>query len=399
MSLLVLSSMVAVYASASPATDGSTDPDSEHRTYEVVLYHNPKIVWTVDGEDVDSGSVVKYEGAIITVNVRAVSDHVGTPALTANGRPYEAGTEFRVAEDTVFAVLLSAAPEQYKVTLSYNEGVRWNVNGTTYGNSGTLTFGSGYQVTVRADMLPGYTGTLTFTVDGSSYTSGTEITVTKDIVFAAYGPVKIVDQKFRVTLPDTEGYDVTATSGSYSPVTSGSSFSFTIVPYDGYSAEDVTALANGVPVISFEGVYTIRNITSDQNITLSPAPVKRTVTVMIDSDYESVVFYYAVGTGVSKQYRAPFRVDSGSELKLTAIPPDGTSVVWPSGSSSLEYVIKDVSEDTKVVVNHASSPDKGSEDSENEGSSEPISTVQAVLVAIGTVISVVALIQLRARRA
>jgi hypothetical protein len=128
--------------------------------------------------------------------------------------------------------------------------------------------------------------------------------------------------------------------------------------------------------------------------------LKKTVTVIIDADKGIEVQYKTNTDGLSKKYRSPFQMESGAELKLTAISPNG-AVMWPNGQSSTEYTIKSVSEDTKIVLNHQSSSneDGGSDNGEEPRGSEPISPFQEILVVIGVIISIVAVIQLRARRA
>ncbi|MDR0887637.1 MAG: hypothetical protein LBM39_00420 [Candidatus Methanoplasma sp.] len=78
-------------------------------------------------------------------------------------------------------------PKQYEVTLSYNEGVEWTVNGIGYGTSKLLLINYGDSIRVDAKALPGYTGTPTYTVNGSSYTAGAAYTVTGDAAFVVSG--------------------------------------------------------------------------------------------------------------------------------------------------------------------------------------------------------------------
>jgi hypothetical protein len=78
-------------------------------------------------------------------------------------------------------------PKQYEVTLSYSEGTEWTVNGIGYGTSKLLLINYGDSIRVDAKALPGYTGTPTFTVNGSSYSANTSYTVTGDATFVVGG--------------------------------------------------------------------------------------------------------------------------------------------------------------------------------------------------------------------
>ena len=82
---------------------------------------------------------------------------------------------------------------------------------------------------------------------------------------------------YTVTLPNGEGYTAAATEGSTSPVNEGGSYSFTVTVTEGYEAgESFAVKANGVALTAVEGVYTITNITENQNVTVEGVVEKET---------------------------------------------------------------------------------------------------------------------------
>jgi hypothetical protein len=476
----VLSSVSAAFVSVQADSDANAEPIQGPYSVILTYPYNWEVEWNVNGIEYGAFKVFAFNhGDTIKVNAKSNSEQDTKPHITANGRPYEAGSEFIVTDNTVFAAwdtvpeqkqyiitlsntegiewtvgsvvygvyaviaidregpinvdatvlpgyagkpILSAnkssyvsnAPftltgdttfevfgiviQKHNVTLQRIEGIEWNLNGTGGITSVVTEFKHGESVKIGAKVIQGYTGTPVFTVNKLPYVAGTAFTVTGDATFAIQGITEL--PKYTVTLPKTEDFEAVATSESSSLVTAGSPFSFVIIAHNGHLAESVTPLANNIPVLPFEGVYTIQNVDSDLKVTLIPAELKKTVTVIIDADDKNIVFHYKVDADLSKRYTAPFQVKSGAELKLTATSPNGT-VVWPDGQSSIEYTIKDISKDTKIVVNHQSSPneDEEPENEESPGGSDPISPVQEVLVVIGIIISIAALIQLRIRRA
>lgn len=75
---------------------------------------------------------------------------------------------------------------------------------------------------------------------------------------------------YRVTLPSSPvGYVVTKYGDSSQDVTEGGSFSFKVTILDGYEADSSFSVkANGVTLTAVDGVYTISNITANQQITV-----------------------------------------------------------------------------------------------------------------------------------
>ena len=75
---------------------------------------------------------------------------------------------------------------------------------------------------------------------------------------------------FNVTLPTGTGFAAKASGGSKSPVTAGSSYSFTLNITNGYTRGAGFAVkANGTTLTAYNNVYTITNINADQVITVT----------------------------------------------------------------------------------------------------------------------------------
>lgn len=130
---------------------------------------------------------------------------------------------------------------------------------------------------------------------------------------------------YTVTLPEGEGYTVTATEGSVSPVNENGSYSFTVEITEGYEAgEGFAVKANDEALEAGEdGVYTIENITANQVITVEG------VVAAEEEEEEPVPF--------SEQISLPSNGDSswGYVSKLVLSGTDGGiyEAYWSSESS------------------------------------------------------------------
>lgn len=101
----------------------------------------------------------------------------------------------------------------------------------------------------------------------------------------AVGPVTV--KAFNVTLPTGAGFDAkftdlaTTTNDKITTVDYDGTVSFTVKPRTGYTVEGV--YANGVKLTPTAGAYTIKNITSNQTVTVDMAAVQfHTVTYVLD---------------------------------------------------------------------------------------------------------------------
>lgn len=114
-------------------------------------------------------------------------------------------------------------------------------------------------------------------IDGISLENGT--------VSVTVSPAVPEIKQYTVTLPENpEGYTITPTEGSASPVDEGGSFSFTVTVNDGYQGTPVVK-ANDTELTAENGIYTIANISADQTVTVEGIAVKNnTYTVAASAD-------------------------------------------------------------------------------------------------------------------
>ena len=199
-----------------------------------------------------------------------------------------------VPGDTVHVTITGWHPAQSKMSGIYNASghqlgfnCSWTDEGVSDGTDGTYSMnGVVLVITIPEDaegpfILTG--GKIVYSYFGSSPgahrslgdagAGQNTVAETKTGKFSSLADLEIPVQlpepvTYTVTLPQGDGYTVIATAGSENPVTEGGAFSFTVSVSDGYAGTPVVS-ANGTALEAVEGVYTIENITSDQNVTVT----------------------------------------------------------------------------------------------------------------------------------
>jgi hypothetical protein len=78
-------------------------------------------------------------------------------------------------------------PKQYEVTLNYDEGVEWTLNGVGQSTSVKTLINYGDSIRVKAFVLPGFTGTPALTANGFTYTADSAYEVTGTVDFKVTG--------------------------------------------------------------------------------------------------------------------------------------------------------------------------------------------------------------------
>lgn len=135
---------------------------------------------------------------------------------------------------------------------------------------------------------------------------------------------------YPITLPNGDGYTVTPTSGSTSPVQNGGSYSFTVSIADKYYKTDAFAVkANGTPLSpDSNGVYTISNIQA-----------KTTVTVEgVASDYEAPATEITLGANKWNQFLNTITFGLFfKDTQTVSISAEDTG----SGIANVEYLLSD----------------------------------------------------------
>lgn len=87
-------------------------------------------------------------------------------------------------------------PRMYSVTLEYEPGVEWTIDGEGMGTSAKVKIAYGTEIKVNAKVLQGYEGTPVILKDGSSYTAGSAYKVTGDVSFSIKeGSVDVAEEK------------------------------------------------------------------------------------------------------------------------------------------------------------------------------------------------------------
>jgi hypothetical protein len=135
--------------------------------------------------------------------------------------------------------------KQNKVTVSYNPGINWAINGIYYGESDEVFFNYGTMVTVKAHVATGYVGTPVVYKDGAAY-NGSAFKLTDNTVFTASGVTK---DEFTSLEASYDGINVTVT---------GQIQGMTAVLVDIYGTDGTTPIAlGGFTVPNTDGSFSV----------------------------------------------------------------------------------------------------------------------------------------------
>lgn len=236
----------------------------------------------------------------------------------------------KTAADASYSLLTAVAVNGQPTMISMFSA---DINGSTYtGNSFTHSgsLENGQAEIVYAAKAGNYSGTKTIriVVDGTS--------------------VEPEPETYEVTLTQGEGYTIAAAEGSSSPVTEGSSFSFTVSVKEGYEGAPVVK-ANGTEITAVNGVYTIENITAAQTVTVEGiTAISNTYTVTLP---EGVGYTIAAADGSNSP------VTEGGSFSFTVTVNngyEGTPVVKANSTvlTAVEgvYTIENITADQVVTV-------------------------------------------------
>lgn len=224
------------------------------------------------------------------------------------------------------------------------------VNGVTvtpvYGSTTPTEYGSSFYFTVA--VAPEYDVTnMTVEVDGivlpaiGNMYQITNITADKTIEIKG-----VVKDSYNVTLPTVTGLTITP---DVSPVAHGASYSFTAVLDAAYSNSNIVVWANNIRVIGANNVYTIHNITADQNVVIEGVvmntytvtlPAVEGATVVAVDGYTSPVIY-------GNEFKFTVNANAGYTTPVVKV---NNVVVYPVAGV---YTITDVKENKVVTVENA----------------------------------------------
>ncbi len=242
-----------------------------------------------DGKITISGGTVTAKSTSTTGTARAMNktpdlnDYNSYQWRTAESDEFTT-TEFTEASMQTYVEIKPYTPTTYTVTLPTGAGYTATAQGES---TSPVVSGGSYSFTIT--ISDGYHESDGFTVKANDVelipTDGVytinNITTNQNVT------VEGVEQDtYTVTLPTGTGYTATAQGESTSPVVSGGNYSFTVTISDGYHKDDDFAVkANGTVLTPTGNVYTINNITTNQNVTVegvdqnTPSPTTYTVTV------------------------------------------------------------------------------------------------------------------------
>lgn len=161
---------------------------------------------------------------------------------------------------------------------------------------------------------------------------------------------------YTVSLTSGTGYMIAPTSGSTSPVTSGSSYSFTVTILNGYKKGSSFAVkTNGASLTASGDTYTISNITSDQTVTVEGVEVDTPT----PTDTYTVTLQGGTGYTVTAVAGYTSPVESGADFQFTVTILSG----YQKGSSfavkannialtesSGKYIITNITSNQVVTV-------------------------------------------------
>ena len=203
----------------------------------------------------------------------------------------------------------------YFVPFGYN--VKYNGNGETNGyvaDNTTYYYGDNIPLARCNYEKTGYEFVgWALSPDGpAKYTeSGTfnfllEDGVNPDFILGLYQPGSTIEfyaiwetKKYNVTLPTGEGYTITPVDGSVSPVEFGGDFTFKFEFDEGYEKAGANIYVNGVEVSLTDWRYTIHNIKSDIEITVSGVKIN-TLNVNLPEDDRFIAEAYGISVESTK---------------------------------------------------------------------------------------------------
>lgn len=260
------------------------------------------------------------------------------------------GTNTYVIENITedISISINGVQDEYTVTFpttqtGYTITATTPTTGLNYGDdvSFKITAASGYNtdnVVVKAN------GKVIAAVNGV-YTIediANDITVTVEgVVISEYTVTNTVPAG--VTFNSTEKDNVVA---------SGESYSFTLTVADGYDAKDMVVKVNGVALAPVNGVYTIKNITSNQQIVVSGVAVKFLT-----------VAYSTLPTGVTTTPGTTSTIEYGKDFTFTVAADakyDVTNMIVTANNivlkgtqtttNTMQYTISGVKENQAILI-------------------------------------------------
>ncbi|MBP3673886.1 MAG: DUF4430 domain-containing protein [Oscillospiraceae bacterium] len=300
--------------SASPVAAGSSysftvTVADDYDDTNMVVKANDTVLTAVNGvytiENISADQVITVTG-VEKKAVPLISVTVGGEAceLTTLGN-YESSIRFKTDEIPVYmisadegeTIVVSKGANGDGASLSYRRLWKYGASSSdftevNYYDNITVPVTSTYAINSNADAMAKFdltTSNPVYYVEIGTNDDGSPLYgLLVEVIPAAPA------NTYTVTLPTGEGYSAAASGDSASPVAEGGSYSFTVAVVYGYDGTNMVVKANDTVLTAVNGVYTIENITANQEVTVTGV----TKTVEIDpSDYITVIVENTSGDG------------------------------------------------------------------------------------------------------
>lgn len=223
----------------------------------------------------------------------------------------------------------------YKVTAPTGEGFDFSGNPT-------VNEGSSYTFTVTPKT--GYDGAnMVVKVNGEpilgSNGSYTVESVSSDLTITVEGVVK--KTVYTVNAPTEDGFDFTGDASVYA----GDSYQFTVMPKEGFNADNMVVAVNGQTVIGNNGTYTVENVSDNLTITVTGI-TQNAAHVVTAPTGKGFRFTGASSAYGGEIYTFTVAVRTGYDGTNMVVKVNGDPVTDSNGS----YTVAGVSEDLVITV-------------------------------------------------
>lgn len=156
--------------------------------------------------------------------------------------------------------------------------------------------------------------------------------------------IPLTINKYTVTLPTSVEFEAVQT-GSSSPVDHGGNFSFVISKNAAYSESPVVVRTNGAIIVDVAGVYTIKDITADQVVTVAPLTMN-TYTVVLPIGEGFIATGATTPVKYGDNYNFTVTAKTGYNAETISVRVDGKPLTATAG----EYIIANVTSTPEVTV-------------------------------------------------
>lgn len=304
-----------------------------------------------------SGSLETTKGGAISFRVTIATGYKKGSAFKvyANGTELTAVNEiYTISNITANVTITASGIEVQTYTISLPTNSAYNVE-ISSGYSTTVEYGKEFKFTVT--MNEGYNTNIVVKANGTTLTaSGGEYTISNIVNNVTITVENVSLIKYKVTIPTSSAYTITASSGYSTSVEYGKDFKFEIELKEGYTKTSSFAIkSNGIALTEDGGVYTISNI--KQNIQITVEGVEIISYNIILPTSEMFTLNVAEGYTTSVVYGANFKFtitinDGYVTGNKFSIKSNGTTLT----ASDDVYTISNIKQEIQVTVEGVGEP-------------------------------------------